>query len=120
MVKAPDSLMAWGNLRADPDTGRVTAVENFSASGSSTSPRGRARRRRRPLAGYDEALGQRGALHAVALHDIATTLSRHVPWRPWRYTVHDYRAALAHAGPGLRPLGGKPACRRGNRNWRSP
>ncbi|MDX6758074.1 TIGR02679 family protein [Streptomyces sp. F8] len=40
---------------------------------------------------------------------IATTLSGHVPWRPWRYTADDYRAALASAGPGLRPLDGKPA-----------
>lgn len=40
---------------------------------------------------------------------IATTLSGHVPWRPWRYTADDYRAAVAAAGPDLRPLGGKPA-----------
>ncbi|MFD6229442.1 TIGR02679 family protein [Streptomyces sp. NPDC060232] len=40
---------------------------------------------------------------------IATTLSGHVPWRPWRYTADDYRAAVAGAGPGLRPLDGKPA-----------
>ncbi|WP_063761032.1 TIGR02679 family protein [Streptomyces sp. NRRL S-237] len=40
---------------------------------------------------------------------IATTLSGHVPWRPWRYTAHDYREAVAAAGPDLRPLGGKPA-----------
>ncbi|MEW1551244.1 TIGR02679 family protein [Streptomyces tsukubensis] len=40
---------------------------------------------------------------------IATTLSGHVPWRPWRYTADDYREAVAAAGPGLRPLDGKPA-----------
>ncbi|MEU9178924.1 TIGR02679 family protein [Streptomyces sp. NPDC048550] len=40
---------------------------------------------------------------------IATTLSGHVPWRPWRYTADDYRAAIAAAGPDLRPLDGKPA-----------
>ncbi|WP_128637549.1 TIGR02679 family protein [Streptomyces sp. C] len=40
---------------------------------------------------------------------IATTLSGHVPWRPWRYTADDYRAAVAAAGPVLRPLDGKPA-----------
>ncbi|MFJ7589625.1 TIGR02679 domain-containing protein [Streptomyces sp. NPDC097617] len=32
----------------------------------------------------------------------------HVPWRPWRYTAHDYREAVAAAGPDLRPLSGKP------------
>ncbi|MFK0220182.1 DUF2399 domain-containing protein [Streptomyces vinaceus] len=40
---------------------------------------------------------------------IATTLLRHVPWRPWRYTAADYREAVAVAGPDLRQLGGKPA-----------
>ncbi|MFE0601116.1 TIGR02679 family protein [Streptomyces sp. NPDC058892] len=40
---------------------------------------------------------------------IATTLSGHVPWSPWRYTAADYRAAVAAGGPGLRPLDGKPA-----------
>ncbi|MFF3556105.1 TIGR02679 family protein [Streptomyces tsukubensis] len=40
---------------------------------------------------------------------IATTLSGHVPWRPWRYTADDYREAVAAAGPALRPLDGKPA-----------
>ncbi|MFJ3965107.1 TIGR02679 family protein [Streptomyces sp. NPDC090036] len=40
---------------------------------------------------------------------IATTLSGHVPWRPWRYTADAYREAVAAAGPDLRPLEGKPA-----------
>ncbi|MDT0378309.1 DUF2397 family protein [Streptomyces sp. DSM 42041] len=29
VMKALDALVGWGNLRADPDTSRVTAVENF-------------------------------------------------------------------------------------------
>lgn len=29
VVKALDKQVEWGNLRADPDTGRVTAVEDF-------------------------------------------------------------------------------------------
>ena len=29
VVKALDSLVGWGNLRADPDHARVTAVEDF-------------------------------------------------------------------------------------------
>ncbi|MFF9690775.1 DUF2399 domain-containing protein [Streptomyces sp. NPDC014623] len=40
---------------------------------------------------------------------IATTLLAHVPWRSWRYTAHDYRAAVAAVGPDRRPLDGKPA-----------
>ncbi|WP_277035199.1 DUF2397 family protein [Actinacidiphila oryziradicis] len=39
---------------------------------------------------------------------IATTLLRHGPWRPWRYTVADYRAA-ATATPLAAPLTGTPA-----------
>ncbi len=39
---------------------------------------------------------------------IATTLLRHVPWRPWRYTADDYRGAVAAAGRAAAPLAGKP------------
>ncbi|MDA5282453.1 DUF2399 domain-containing protein [Streptomyces sp. Isolate_45] len=39
---------------------------------------------------------------------IATTLLAHVPWRPWRYTAHDYRAAVAAVGADQCPLVGKP------------
>ncbi|MFK0256016.1 TIGR02679 family protein [Streptomyces sp. NPDC090445] len=40
---------------------------------------------------------------------IATTLLRHIPWRPWRYTAADYRAAVAAADRVPPPLVGKPA-----------
>lgn len=40
---------------------------------------------------------------------IATTLRGQVPWRPWRYSADDYRAAVAVAGPDRRPLTGAPA-----------
>lgn len=41
---------------------------------------------------------------------IATTLLRHVPWTPWRYTTDDYRTALNHPSlPAARPLSGPPA-----------
>ncbi|MDX3387155.1 TIGR02677 family protein [Streptomyces niveiscabiei] len=74
VVKALDSLVGWGNLRADPDTSRVTAVEDFyrkrfiyqlTRAGEATE---------QALSVYDEALGRRGALQAVALHDIVTQL----------------------------------------------
>ncbi|MEU3251477.1 TIGR02679 family protein [Streptomyces sp. NPDC006997] len=39
---------------------------------------------------------------------IATALLRRVPWRPWRYTAADYRAAAA-ATPLAPPLTGTPA-----------
>jgi len=74
VAKALDSLVGWGNLRADPDTARVTAVEDFyrkrfiyqlTRAGEATE---------QALSVYDEALGRRGALQAVALHDIVTQL----------------------------------------------
>lgn len=40
---------------------------------------------------------------------IASALLRRVPWRPWRYTAADYRAAAALAGPVGLPLAGRPA-----------
>ncbi|MCL3997351.1 DUF2399 domain-containing protein [Streptomyces lavenduligriseus] len=38
---------------------------------------------------------------------IASALLRRVPWRPWRYTAADYRAAVA-ATPLASPLAGTP------------
>ncbi|MFE9848551.1 DUF2399 domain-containing protein [Streptomyces sp. NPDC005576] len=32
-----------------------------------------------------------------------------MPWRPWRYSADDYRAAITAAGPHRRPLTGVPA-----------
>ncbi|MEV0411889.1 TIGR02679 family protein [Streptomyces sp. NPDC050448] len=40
---------------------------------------------------------------------IATTLRQHVPWRPWRYSAVDYRAAAAAASPAPQPLTGTAA-----------
>ncbi|MFF8292844.1 TIGR02679 family protein [Streptomyces sp. NPDC016309] len=40
---------------------------------------------------------------------IAGVLHRRVPWRPWRYTAADYRAAVSrNASPPLSPLVGTP------------
>src|SRR5690625_3364428 len=65
-----ESLEHWGNLRSDPDTSRVTAVADFyrrrllyqlTQSGEAAE---------RALRTYDESLGRRGALQAVALSDV--------------------------------------------------
>ncbi|MEW1960701.1 TIGR02677 family protein [Kineococcus sp. NPDC059986] len=68
------SLVAWGNLRADPDTGRVTTVEDFHRARYlyQLTPEGQAAER--ALSVYEESLGRRGALQAVALEDIAEHL----------------------------------------------
>ncbi|MGW4029350.1 TIGR02677 family protein [Streptomyces sp. NPDC004838] len=74
VVKALDSLVGWGNLRADPDTARVTAVEDFYRKRFIYQLTRAGEAAEEALAGYDEALGRRGALQAVALHDIVTQL----------------------------------------------
>jgi len=67
-------LSDWGNLRPDPDTGRVTTPEDFnrprfiyqlSAAGEAAE---------QAIAVYEEAIGRRGVLQSVALTDIVSQL----------------------------------------------
>ncbi|WP_145766119.1 TIGR02677 family protein [Streptomyces brevispora] len=74
VVKALDKLVGWGNLRADPDTGRVSAVEDFYRKRFIYQLTRAGEAAEEALAAYDEALGRRGALQAIALHDIVTQL----------------------------------------------
>ncbi|MET7431280.1 TIGR02677 family protein [Streptomyces flaveolus] len=74
VAKALDSLVEWGNLRADPDTSRVTAVEDFYRKRFIYQLTRAGEAAEQALSAYDEALGRRGALQAVALHDIVTQL----------------------------------------------
>ncbi|GAA1440164.1 TIGR02677 family protein [Nocardiopsis tropica] len=67
-------LALWGNLRQDPDTERVTAVEDFYRRRHIYQLTRAGEAVERALHTYDEALGQRGALQTVALDDIATQL----------------------------------------------
>lgn len=67
-------LVEWGNLHADPDTSRVTTVEDFHRARFLYQLTERGEAVELALAAYDEALGRRGALQAVALSDIATQL----------------------------------------------
>lgn len=67
-------LVEWGNLRADPDTSRVTTVEDFHRARFLYQLTHEGEAAEHALATYDEALGRRGALQAVALTDIATQL----------------------------------------------
>lgn len=74
VTKALDSLVDWGNLRADPDTARVTAVEDFYRKRFIYQLTRAGEAAEAALGTYDETLGRRGALQAVALHDIVTQL----------------------------------------------
>jgi uncharacterized protein (TIGR02677 family) len=68
------ALESWGNLRSDPDTSRVTTVEDFHRARFLYQLTREGEAAEEALAVYDEALGRRGALQAVALADIATQL----------------------------------------------
>jgi uncharacterized protein (TIGR02677 family) len=74
LADALAQLVEWGNLRADPDTSRVTTVEDFHRARFlyQLTPAGEAAER--ALGVYEEQLGKRGALQAVALADVATQL----------------------------------------------
>lgn len=74
VAEALTKLASWGNLRQDPDTERVTAVEDFYRRRHIYQLTRAGEAVERALRTYDETLGQRGALQAVALADIATQL----------------------------------------------
>jgi uncharacterized protein (TIGR02677 family) len=67
-------LVEWGNLRADPDTSRVTTVEDFHRARFLYQLTREGEAAERGLATFEEQLGRRGALQAVALADIASGL----------------------------------------------
>jgi uncharacterized protein (TIGR02677 family) len=74
VAEALAQLVEWGNLRADPDTSRVTSVEDFHRARFLYQLTHAGEAAERSLAVFDEQLGRRGALQAVALEDIATGL----------------------------------------------
>lgn len=74
VAAALERLARWGNLRADPDTSRVTALEDFYRSRHIYQLTRAGEAAEEALAAYDEALGRRGELQAVALADIAVQL----------------------------------------------
>lgn len=75
LVQALEQLVGWGNLRTDPDTSRVTSVEDFHRKRFlyQLTPAGHAAEE--AIAYYDAAIGRRGALQSVALEDIAEQLA---------------------------------------------
>ncbi len=74
LTDALDQLVRWGNLRADVDTGRVTTVEDFHRKRSLYQLTAEGQAAEQAIAFYEEAIGQRGQLQAVALADIAEQL----------------------------------------------
>ncbi|MEU9368990.1 TIGR02677 family protein [Streptomyces avermitilis] len=74
VTQALDKLVQWGNLRADPDHARVTAVEDFYRRRFIYQLTRAGEAAEAALGTYDDVLGRRGELQAVALHDIVTQL----------------------------------------------
>ncbi len=68
------SLERWGNLRSDPDTSRVTTVEEFRRARYLYQMTDEGQAAEEALQTYEVALGRRGALQSVALADIAELL----------------------------------------------
>ncbi len=75
VTAALERLAGWGNLRADPDTGRVTALEDFYRARHIYQLTRAGEATEEALSAYDEALGRRGELQAVALADITVQLN---------------------------------------------
>ena len=74
LTEALDKLVAWGNLRADVDTSRVTTVEDFHRKRSLYQLTAEGQAAEQAIAFYEEAIGRRGQLQSVALADIAGQL----------------------------------------------
>ncbi|MEA3277105.1 MAG: TIGR02677 family protein [Pseudomonadota bacterium] len=67
-------LVEWGNLRAEPDTSRVTTVEDFYRARYLYQITREGEAAELALATFEQVLGRQGALQAVALQDIRTQL----------------------------------------------
>jgi uncharacterized protein (TIGR02677 family) len=74
LASALEQLVGWGNLRADPDTSRVTSVEDFHRKRFLYQLTVAGQAAEEAIAFYEEAIGRRGALQSVALEDIAEQL----------------------------------------------
>lgn len=67
-------LVEWGNLQAEPDTSRVTTVEDFYRARYLYQITREGEAAQAALATYERMLGHHGALQSVALADIASQL----------------------------------------------
>jgi uncharacterized protein (TIGR02677 family) len=68
-------LVEWGNLRSQPDTARVTTLEDFYRARFLYSLTSGGEAVEAGLAAYAQALARRGELQSVALEDILGRLS---------------------------------------------
>ena len=90
------ALAGWGNLLAFPDSGRVTALEDFYRRRMLYQMSRQGEAAERALAQYDSALGTRGALQSVALEDIVALLTSLRDTVEAHTAGDEVDAALAH------------------------
>ncbi len=74
VAEALDQLTKWGNLRADPDTSRVATVEDFYRARYLYQFSREGEAAERAMETYEQTLGRRGELQAVALEDVRLRL----------------------------------------------
>ena len=74
MQAALNQLVEWGNLQAEPDTSRVTTVEDFYRARYLYQITREGEAAQAALATFERMLGHQGALQSVALADIANQL----------------------------------------------
>src|SRR5206468_2301194 len=74
VAEALTKLKDWGNLRADPDTARVTTVDDFYRPRFLYQLTREGEAAETALDAFDQALGRPGELQSVALADIRLRL----------------------------------------------
>ena len=90
-------LEEWGNLRANPDTSRVTTVEDFYRTRYLYQLSREGEAAERALEVYDREMARRAELQAVALEDIRLRLRalRELPAEPDPAVVHSLLLELS-------------------------
>jgi uncharacterized protein (TIGR02677 family) len=97
VAEALAKLEEWGNLRATPDTSRVTTVEDFYRTRYLYQLSREGEAAERALEVYEQEIGRRGELQAVALEDIRLRLRAlaELPAGPDPAVVHNLLLELS-------------------------
>lgn len=94
LTDALTQLVAWGNLKADPDTSRVATVEEFNRARYVYQLTQAGEAAERSLGEFDRSFGAAGSLQSAALEDIVEQL-RVLVTLAGRRPVDESKVALA-------------------------
>jgi Protein of unknown function C-terminus (DUF2399)/Protein of unknown function (DUF2397) len=106
LVDALGQLVEWGNLRADPDTSRVTTVEDFHRARFLYQLTHAGEVAERALAQTGASLVHHGDFDWGGVR-IGNVLHARLPVASWRFDAEEYRWAAASA-PSSQALSGVP------------